>query len=100
MTDNQRGPVFRVGATGNVQITCFEDEGRTWVSWWVRPGHRGRGLGTEALRSFLATETGERWAMIRPWNRASIALAERAGFVLAEATEENLTYRWTPGGAK
>lgn len=70
------------------------------MSWGVRPGHRGRGLGTKTLRAALATETSELWALIRPWNMASIALAERAGFVLVEATEENLTYRWTPGGAK
>lgn len=83
--------------TGLFCVTASDgDDGRTWVSWWTNPAHRRQGLATREVRAFLVRRRVEVWALIRPWNRASIALAARLGFTLVAADEENLTYRWTP----
>lgn len=76
-----------------VRVERSEHDG--FLSWWTDPKFRGQGLATAAVAAFLA-DSGrvEEWALIRPWNPASIAVAEKCGFTLVEGDDENLTYRW------
>jgi RimJ/RimL family protein N-acetyltransferase len=54
------------------------------VAYWVRPGERGRGLATRALRLLTgwAHHSGlaRLWLEIDPDNAASLRVAERAGY--------------------
>ena len=60
--------------------------GRARAGYVVAPAARGRGLAGDALRALTAfawtlPDLDRVEAFIEPWNQASIAVAERAGFV-------------------
>lgn len=55
------------------------------IGYWLAPGARGRGLMTRAVDAMAAIATSdlglrEVWIYVQPANRASRAVAERAGF--------------------
>ena len=96
----------RAGAaagTGATYVVFARDQavGKVWIEvcghtakmgWWLRAGATGRGYATEAVRALseLAFDFGvERVeAHTDPDNARSRALAERAGFVLAEIRQD------------
>jgi len=61
-----------------------DGEASAELAYWVRPESRGRGLATKALRHVTewAHDNGfhHLWLEIRPDNKASQRVAERAGF--------------------
>ncbi|GEK81291.1 GNAT family N-acetyltransferase [Agrococcus baldri] len=70
--------------------------GTAWVSYWLAPGARGRGLASRALDSLslqLFAEGLHRLELgARANNPASIAVAERAGYLREGVERERLRY--------
>jgi RimJ/RimL family protein N-acetyltransferase len=63
-------------------ILRYEEEGRNEVSYWIDRALWGRGIGSAALRLFLAEQTQRPlYARAAADNGASLRLLERAGFV-------------------
>ena len=70
-----------------------DDDGVTWISWWVPPGQRGHGVATTTARATLAVHTARPvYALIRPWNAASRRVAEKLGFTVCGVSPNNITY--------
>lgn len=70
-------------------------EGETELSWTVDPNHRGKGIGKALLieaRSFIK---GILTAQIKRENKASIKMAEAAGFTQIQESNGVLFYRST-----
>ncbi len=73
-------------AVGQVGLSLRDlDQGRAVAGYAVVPSARGRGVGTAALvaitRFAWSTRTIHRVELyIEPWNRASVRVAERAGY--------------------
>jgi RimJ/RimL family protein N-acetyltransferase len=68
------------------------------VGYWLSPSARGRGLMTDAVRAIVRwarDEHGIRWLRLttHPENRASQAVAERAGFVRVGVGEDEPPFR-------
>jgi ribosomal-protein-alanine N-acetyltransferase len=73
-------------AVGHIGLRLHDlRQGRVSIGYWVASSHRGRGLGSDALRTLT------RWAVelpgvhrvelyVEPWNAASRRTAEHAGF--------------------
>ncbi|MFD9706387.1 GNAT family N-acetyltransferase [Lentzea sp. NPDC059081] len=82
-------PVALVAATA-------KPEGLYLYSMWVRPSHRGRGLGEALVGAVLKWAAGEGWKVVtlRVWvdNLVARRLYERLGFVQAE-DPEYMSYR-------
>lgn len=82
--DQRRFPILarglRVGEVGYYQHT-----GLQWVGYQVDPCKRGNGYGVRSLLLllFIMWMRGHQqaYASIRPWDQASRATADRAGFV-------------------
>jgi len=79
-----RGAVALVAATA-------KPEGLYLYSMWVRPSHRGRGIGEALVRAVLewAAEEGWKVVVLRVWvdNLPARRLYRRLGFVQAEDPE-------------
>ncbi|EKF17771.1 GNAT family N-acetyltransferase [Nitratireductor pacificus] len=77
-----------------------EDDGVGFIDLAVKPDLRGKGIGTASLRHFLQTEAPAFRVLsgsIEPDNRASIGCAQKAGFVVADALDDDglLPVIWT-----
>lgn len=59
-------------------------DGSCELSWVVAPAFRGNGIGTKMVREAISIADCPVVAEIRPDNVASILIAERCGFRLAE----------------
>lgn len=69
------------------------DEG--WeLSWMVAPKSRGRGIGEEMLKLFAAELEGPLMASIHRGNRASIKMAQAAGFYCLEGQAKGMFDTW------
>lgn len=70
--------------------------GTAWLSYWLAPGARGRGLASRALdtrsRQLFAEGLHRLELGARANNPASIAVAERAGYVREGVERERLRY--------
>lgn len=82
---------------GNVMASAIDPDHRTaWVSYWLATDARGQGLATRALATLAAhlLDSGlERLELgARLNNPASIAVAERAGFVREGVERAKLRY--------
>jgi RimJ/RimL family protein N-acetyltransferase len=63
-------------------IGSFTREGEREVTYWIAPARWGRGLASQALRAFLATEaTRPLYGRVAGHNAASAKVLARAGFV-------------------
>lgn len=87
LVESPNACVIEREAAGVVRLDL--DGSRGTVSIHLAPGHRGRGLGTAALRALanLAFEElamGELVASVKQDNRASLAAFEKAGFAVEE----------------
>jgi RimJ/RimL family protein N-acetyltransferase len=54
------------------------------LSWTVAPEFRGQGLGARMLKDFTEQFAGKYYAEILPHNKASLRVAEKAGFKVVE----------------
>jgi RimJ/RimL family protein N-acetyltransferase len=75
-------------ATGNKRLYIAEVDGvpvgtmreaQGTLSWTIAPEHRGKGLGSLMLKSFIESQRGRLKAEIKPENVASIRMAQKAG---------------------
>ena len=65
------------------RITCFQQEGRATIGYWITRAHWGRGIASQALARFLEViPTRPLHARVAVSNVASIRVLERSGFVL------------------
>jgi RimJ/RimL family protein N-acetyltransferase len=63
-------------------IGSFTMEGEREVTYWIAPARWGQGLGSQALRAFLAIEsTRPLYGRVAQHNIASAKVLARAGFV-------------------
>jgi RimJ/RimL family protein N-acetyltransferase len=63
-------------------VASFTIEGEREVSYWIAPARWGRGLASQALRTFLAVEpTRPLYGRVAAHNVASAKVLARAGFV-------------------
>jgi [ribosomal protein S5]-alanine N-acetyltransferase len=82
-------------AVGSVGLWLSEiDSGRASIGYWLAPSARGRGLARSALQGVVRFAFGDLGIprlhlFIEPWNVASRATAEAAGF-----TQEALLRGW------
>lgn len=77
----------------------FDHRSTDWtLSWMVSPQHRGRGIGRSIVCKAVQWAAGhELRAIIRPDNRASIAIAVAAGFSAAGAIDDFTVWRRPAG---
>lgn len=69
-------------------------DGLCELSWVVAPSYRGNGIGTKMVSAaLLSAARSEIIAEIRPDNVASILIAKRCGFQLAERHDDFLLFR-------
>ena len=62
-------------------VSSWEQDGKRLVAYWLGRAYWGRGIGTSALRKFLAHETTRPlYAFVAVQNVASIRVLERCGF--------------------
>jgi RimJ/RimL family protein N-acetyltransferase len=62
-------------------VSSWEQDGRRLVAYWLGRAYWGRGIGTSALREFLAHETVRPLhAFVAVQNVGSIRVLERCGF--------------------
>jgi RimJ/RimL family protein N-acetyltransferase len=62
-------------------VSSWEQDGMRLVAYWIGRAHWGRGIGTAALREFLALETMRPLhAYVAVQNVGSIRVLERCGF--------------------
>jgi RimJ/RimL family protein N-acetyltransferase len=62
-------------------VASWEGDGKRLVAYWIGRAYWGRGIGTSALREFLAQETRRPLhAFVAAQNVASIRVLERCGF--------------------
>lgn len=72
-------------------------DGSCELSWVVAPSYRGNGIGTKMVcAALLISDCPEITAEIRPENAASIVIAKRCGFQLAEGHDDLLLFRIRP----
>jgi RimJ/RimL family protein N-acetyltransferase len=78
----------------------FDHRSTDWtISWVVAPLHRGKGIGRSIVSKAVQRAAGhELRAIIRPDNRASIAIAVAAGFNAAGTVDEFTVWRRPAGG--
>lgn len=69
--------------------------GEYLLSWTIAPEYRGKGLGTDMLKTFLADRTGTYLAQILEDNIGSIRMVEKNGFTLlgTDISDLPLLYR-------
>lgn len=82
---------------GNVGVTAIEHtHGTAWISYWLTPGARGRGLATRALVTAADDAFGLGLHRLelghRTNNPASCAVATRAGFRAEGVERDKLLY--------
>ncbi|MBS2531590.1 GNAT family N-acetyltransferase [Catenulispora sp. NF23] len=93
---SRRGWFFTNIATGQaVGFIDLEIEGETgYFSYYIAPGSRGSGHGTQALRVLielaLQLGLGELKGGVEPDNAASIAALKKAGFLLLDLDEDGM----------
>jgi RimJ/RimL family protein N-acetyltransferase len=78
-------------AIGTVRVDLREDGWR--LSWTVAPEHRGRGRGKAMVALAAELTPGPLLAEIKAGNRASVAVAEAAGFGLIGEVDGVLVFR-------
>lgn len=79
-------------------VTCFEQEGRRWIGYWIGRPWWGRGIATWALGELLElVEPRPLHAQVARWNNASIRVLERHGFVDIGRRVEPETGRYVSG---
>ncbi len=62
-------------------VSSWDDDGKRLVAYWLGRAYWGRGIGTSALREFLAHETARPLhAFVVAHNVGSIRVLERCGF--------------------
>jgi RimJ/RimL family protein N-acetyltransferase len=62
-------------------VASWQDDGKRLVAYWLGRAYWGRGIGTSALREFLAHETTRPLhAFVAAHNAGSIRVLERCGF--------------------
>ena len=64
------------------------------LSWTVAPKSRGRGIGGEMLKLFVADLEGPLMASIHRANQASIKMAQAAGFCRLERAANDVLDKW------
>lgn len=92
---------------GMVSATAPDDEGRVvWLSMWIAPTARGRGVGDRAMRKVLAWAHDEHptsrvLLSVKKNNDHAISLYERHGFVDAGPSPDDSSERLmlTPASA-
>lgn len=63
------------------------------LSWTVAPEARGRGIGTRVVQYAFRISPGTPiWARVKSHNRASVAIAKKAGMSLSHADDEALWF--------
>lgn len=62
--------------------------GMAELSWSVAPEHRGRGLGSLILRTYVKEHPGKYFARIKKLNEASLKMAANAGFKKVQEEKE------------
>jgi len=98
--------IAEVGGEPAGQVRLQAGAGGMEVDVYVAPSHRGRGLGLTLL-GHAADEARRRWpgrpllARVKPDNRASRRLFERAGYELSATAPDHLVYAYaaSPGDA-
>lgn len=80
------------------EVGWYRQDGKVWLHWWIHEDYRRAGRATLAMFSFLSETPLPAYALIRPWNIASIALAVSLGGIKIEEDEENVLFSF--GGAK
>lgn len=59
------------------------------LSWTIAPEFRGQGLGQKMLKEFTEQFAGKYYAEILPHNKASLRVAEKAGFQVIDQTPKS-----------
>lgn len=82
---------------GAVMASNLDDvHGTTWISYWLLPEFRGRGIAAAALRGLAAALLASRFERLelgaRANNPASIRVAQAAGFVREGIERQKLRY--------
>lgn len=68
-------------------------DGALLLSWTVAPQHRGRGIGTQMVRTFGEAFEGVLTAEVLQWNSPSIRIALHAGFELVGSRGDVVLFR-------
>ena len=94
-----RGPLGPAGfALWYPTFSTFLGRPGIWLEdLYVRPAHRGQGLGRQLLAHLRSLTDGRvEWAVL-DWNDAAIAFYRRVG---AEPVSGWTRYRWSPGAGR
>jgi len=74
---------------GTVRTDKVEKDDSMILSWTIAPEFRGQGFGQRMLRDFTKQFAGKYYAEILPHNKASLRVAEKAGFKVIDQTPKS-----------
>lgn len=78
--------IFNNQDVGMIRLDRGQDV--TELSWSVAPEHRGRGLGSQILATFVSEHPAAYVAKVKKQNLASLKMAEKAGFKIFKEDDD------------